>query len=61
VTLLSEQGFDPVYGARPLQRAIERSITVPLSKLLIENPELRNRTIRCQLGIGGKIELLLVG
>ena len=33
---LAEAGFDPVYGARPLKRAIQQQIENPLSKLLLE-------------------------
>ncbi|MGL5002672.1 MAG: AAA family ATPase, partial [Casimicrobium sp.] len=33
--LLCEEGFDPVYGARPLKRAIQQSIENPLSKELL--------------------------
>jgi len=29
--LLAKEGFDPVYGARPLKRAIQRSIQDPLA------------------------------
>ena len=29
-------GFDPVFGARPLKRAIQQRIENPLSKLLLE-------------------------
>ena len=32
---LAEQGFDPVYGARPLRRAIQRLIENPLAKALL--------------------------
>ncbi|MEZ5325576.1 MAG: AAA family ATPase [Verrucomicrobiales bacterium] len=59
VAQLSEQGFDPVYGARPLQRAIERAVAAPLSRLLIESPQLRDRCIRCQLGREGNIGLIV--
>ena len=34
--LLGNVGFDPVYGARPLKRAIQQRIENPLSKLLLE-------------------------
>lgn len=34
---LSREGFDPRYGARPLQRAIETLIVTPLSKYLVDN------------------------
>ena len=33
---LAEAGFDPVYGARPLKRAIQQQIENPLSKLLLQ-------------------------
>jgi ATP-dependent Clp protease ATP-binding subunit ClpB len=32
---IAEAGFDPVYGARPLKRAIQQQIENPLSKLLL--------------------------
>jgi ATP-dependent Clp protease ATP-binding subunit ClpB len=33
---IAEAGFDPVYGARPLKRAIQAQIENPLSKALLE-------------------------
>ncbi|MBC7860073.1 MAG: AAA family ATPase, partial [Burkholderiaceae bacterium] len=33
---ISEAGYDPVYGARPLKRAIQQQIENPLSKLILE-------------------------
>ncbi len=33
---IAEAGFDPVYGARPLKRAIQQKIENPLSKLILE-------------------------
>ena len=36
---VAEAGFDPIYGARPLQRAIEEHLTTPLARWLIENPK----------------------
>ncbi|MEB3222384.1 MAG: AAA family ATPase [Candidatus Sericytochromatia bacterium] len=32
---LAEAGFDPVYGARPLRRAIQRELEVPLGDMLL--------------------------
>ncbi len=32
---LAENGYDPVYGARPLNRLIKHKILNPLSRLLI--------------------------
>jgi ATP-dependent Clp protease ATP-binding subunit ClpB len=37
-TLIAEEGFDPVYGARPLKRYIQQNIETPLAKYLIANP-----------------------
>eukprot|EP01133_Synstelium_polycarpum_P021883 gene21883-26283_t len=33
---IAEAGYDPVYGARPLKRAIQQQIENPLSKLILE-------------------------
>ena len=33
---IAEAGFDPLYGARPLKRAIQQQIENPLSKLLLQ-------------------------
>ena len=33
---LAKAGFDPVYGARPLKRAIQQQIENPIAKLLLE-------------------------
>jgi len=35
-TQLAREGFDPVYGARPLKRAIQKEILDPLSLLLLK-------------------------
>jgi ATP-dependent Clp protease ATP-binding subunit ClpB len=36
MTLLSNVGYDPVYGARPLKRAIQRMIENPLAQQLLQ-------------------------
>jgi ATP-dependent Clp protease ATP-binding subunit ClpB len=33
---IAEAGYDPVYGARPLKRAVQQGIENPLSKLILE-------------------------
>lgn len=45
IAYIADKGFDPEYGARPLLRFIEDAISVPLSKWLLENPNLKNREI----------------
>jgi ATP-dependent Clp protease ATP-binding subunit ClpB len=36
-TWLSEQGYDPVYGARPLKRVIQRTLQNPLASMILED------------------------
>ena len=42
---LAKVGFDPVFGARPLKRAIQQRIENPLSKLLLEGKFMPKDTI----------------
>ena len=42
---LAKVGFDPVFGARPLKRAIQQRIENPLSKLLLEGKFLPEDTV----------------
>ena len=45
LALLSEAGFDPVYGARPLKRAIQSEIENPLAKAILSGRYLPKATI----------------
>ncbi len=36
---ISELGFDPQYGARPMKRHIQRAVESPLARFLLENPD----------------------
>jgi ATP-dependent Clp protease ATP-binding subunit ClpC len=54
VRWLAKEGFDPRYGARPLQRAIEMLVITPLARYLIERPEIKNRTIRLDAPVGAR-------
>ncbi|MEK8021195.1 MAG: AAA family ATPase [Candidatus Parabeggiatoa sp.] len=38
---LAREGFDPEYGARPLQRAIERLVVAKLAEFLLEHLEIK--------------------
>jgi ATP-dependent Clp protease ATP-binding subunit ClpC len=35
--LLVHEGYDPVYGARPLRRTVQRMVETPLSRALLKN------------------------
>jgi ATP-dependent Clp protease ATP-binding subunit ClpB len=43
---LADAGFDPVYGARPLKRAIQHSLETPLAQALLEGRYGRGDTVR---------------
>jgi ATP-dependent Clp protease ATP-binding subunit ClpB len=43
---IAEAGYDPVYGARPLKRAIQQQIENPLSKLILQGSFGPKQTIR---------------
>jgi ATP-dependent Clp protease ATP-binding subunit ClpB len=43
---IAKEGFDPVYGARPLKRAIQSEIENPLAKAILEGRFAPRETIR---------------
>ena len=43
--LLAREGYDPVYGARPLRRAIQREILDPLSIDILEGKVREGQTV----------------
>ena len=49
---IAEAGFDPVYGARPLKRAIQQLIENPLSKLLLEGRYAPKQEVRVEVKDG---------
>ena len=50
---LAETAYDPVYGARPLKRVIQRHLQDPLANLILEGKLLDGQTIRVAPGEGG--------
>jgi ATP-dependent Clp protease ATP-binding subunit ClpC len=52
---LTKIGYEPRYGARPLQRTIEKLVVIPLARYLIENPEVRGELIKVDVDISGKV------
>src|SRR6266480_1531081 len=47
-TLIAREGYDPVYGARPLKRAIQRYLLDPLSMNILEGKFGEGQTIRAE-------------
>ena len=52
---IATAGFDPVYGARPLKRAIQSQLENPLSKLILEGRYAAKDTIKVDC-IGGMMK-----
>jgi len=52
---LCEAGYDLVYGARPLKRAIQTHIENPLAELLLKGEYATGTTIRAELDPSGEI------
>jgi ATP-dependent Clp protease ATP-binding subunit ClpB len=50
--LLGEAGFDPVYGARPLKRAIQQQVENPLAQQLLQGRYAPGDRIR--VGVDGE-------
>ncbi len=48
---LAALGYDPRYGARPLQRVPERQVVTPLARWVIEHPGLSH----CRLGLDADV------
>jgi ATP-dependent Clp protease ATP-binding subunit ClpB len=51
-THLALAGYDPVYGARPLKRAIQREIETPLSRLILKGEIKDNQALRVDVADG---------
>jgi ATP-dependent Clp protease ATP-binding subunit ClpB len=43
---IARVGYDPVYGARPLKRALQRHIETPLARMLIDGTVMPGDTVR---------------
>jgi ATP-dependent Clp protease ATP-binding subunit ClpB len=52
---LAETGYDPVYGARPLKRVIQRELQNPLAEQILQGRIADGQTIRVSAGEGGLV------
>jgi ATP-dependent Clp protease ATP-binding subunit ClpB len=50
---LAEAGYDPVYGARPLKRVIQRSLQNPLAGMILDGTVREGETVRVSAGAEG--------
>ncbi|GAB4262304.1 MAG: ATP-dependent chaperone ClpB [Pararhodobacter sp.] len=54
-TWLADKGYDPVYGARPLKRVIQRYLQDPLAQLLLSGEVLDGATVPVTVGPTGLV------
>ena len=52
---LGEKGYDPVYGARPLKRAIQKYLENPLSMEILQGSVLEGATVTADINSAGDI------
>jgi len=52
---LAKAGYDPVYGARPLKRAVQNLIENPLAQQVLQGDYLPGDTISVDIGEDGKL------
>jgi len=50
--LIAQKGYDPVYGARPLKRVIQREIETPVSKMIISGEISEGGTLKIGVNEG---------
>lgn len=52
---LADEGYDPVYGARPLKRVIQRTMQDPLAELILSGEVLDGSTVKITAGPDGLV------
>jgi ATP-dependent Clp protease ATP-binding subunit ClpB len=58
---LAREGFDPVYGARPLRRTIQKEIVQPLAIRLLRGEYSPGDTVAVDVSPGGELVFERVG
>ena len=54
---LTDKGYDPQYGARPLKRAIQKYLEDELSELIIQGDTVKNRLLKVDYEGGEKLTI----
>jgi ATP-dependent Clp protease ATP-binding subunit ClpB len=58
ITKIKQEGYDPVYGARPLKRYIQKYIENFLANAIISNEVIKNKSYRVYIDKNRKINLM---
>jgi len=59
IDLLSEQGYDPIYGARPLRRAIQAAVEDTVAERMLEGKIKDGDSVTVKAE-DGKIEIVVL-
>ena len=54
-TWLADEGYDPVFGARPLKRVIQRALQDPLAEMLLAGDVMDGATVPVSAGADGLV------
>ena len=52
---LADEGYDPVFGARPLKRVLQRHLQDPLAEMILSGDVLDGGTVKVSAGVDGMI------
>lgn len=52
---LADEGYDPVFGARPLKRVIQRALQDPLAEMILAGDVREGQTVTVSAGVDGLI------
>jgi ATP-dependent Clp protease ATP-binding subunit ClpC len=61
VAHVAAAGFDARFGARPMQRVLERQIVTPLARWLLDHRELTGRRLRLDLDAANRLQVAITG
>ncbi|ABX09004.1 ATP-dependent chaperone ClpB [Prochlorococcus marinus] len=56
ISWLSEKGYDPSYGARPLKRTIQNELETPIARKILMNNYAKNKAINVEIK-GGELNI----
>jgi ATP-dependent Clp protease ATP-binding subunit ClpB len=52
IAWLADKGFDPVYGARPVKRALQRELETPIARKIVAGDYAPGATVKVDVAEG---------
>jgi ATP-dependent Clp protease ATP-binding subunit ClpC len=59
VAAIAQEGYDRRFGARPLQRTLEKLVVTPLARWRVANPKVRDAAIQLDVEASGRVSFQL--